>query len=126
MRDPGTAKTSTIAKHWDVCLATARRIIAEAELPVADENPNKYRWMDIWLLEGDAYVPPDLWRDFKAPLLKVSDLSNQYPKEDDRSEIPSARTFRRRVEQGRLPSIKLTEDTSRVRACVFDKLKYSL
>jgi hypothetical protein len=118
MEDPGTAKTSLIAQHWQVCLPTARAIIAKAGLIRVNDSPKKYRWSDIWQLEGEAYVPPSLWTRFKEPLLTIPELPELDV--DERS----ARTWRRHVEHNRLPVIRLTEDISRVRKCVFEKAQH--
>jgi hypothetical protein len=118
MEDPGTAKTSKIAEHWDVCLPTARAVIKVAGLIPVSGCPRKYHWSDIWRLEGEAHVPRGLWSAFKEPLLKVPHL----PAFDEKDR--SARTWRRHVECNRLPVIRLTDDISRVRKCVFETAQH--
>ncbi|TNF12997.1 MAG: hypothetical protein EP320_10475 [Rhodobacteraceae bacterium] len=113
MKDAGTAKISAIAVHWHVSKPTARRILlAAGVLPVAT-GPKKYRWQDIWRLEGEVYVPPADWASFKAPLLTVAELPGLDPEER------KARTWRRYVEKDRLPVIRLSEDIARIRKSIF-------
>ncbi len=113
MKDAGTAKISAIAIHWHVCEPTARRILrAAGVLPVAT-GPKKYRWQDIWRLEGEVFVPPADWASFKAPLLTVAELPGLDP------EYRKARTWRRYVEKDRLPVIRLPKDIARIRKSIF-------
>lgn len=115
MEEAGSALVSTIAQHWSVTDDTARLIIATAELkPVRDDGWKRYLWNDIWRLEGEIFVPRRLWSEFRERLLKTSELPSLDP------EKRSARTFRRYVEQGKIPSIELSPDVTRVRKCVFD------
>lgn len=114
MKCAGTAKVAIIAEHWHVSDATARNILNAAGLVPVNTGPIKYSWSDIWLLEGEVHVPPDLWKPYKAKLLKVPDL----PVEDD--EKRSERAWRRYVEKKRLPVIRLSDTITRVRRCVFE------
>ncbi len=113
MKDAGTAKISAIAIHWHVSKPTARRILRLAGvLPVAT-SPEKYRWQDIWRLEGEVFVPPVDWTSFKAPLLTVAQLPGLDP------EGRKARTWRRYVEKDCLPVIRLPPDIARIRKSIF-------
>lgn len=115
MEEAGSALVSTIAKYWNVTDETARMIIATGELkPVRDDGWKRYLWNDIWRLEGEILVPRRHWSEFRERLLKTSELPSLDP------EKRSARTFRRYVEQGKIPSIELSPDVTRVRKCVFD------
>lgn len=114
---PGTATVSELAVHWSVCDATVRKILAAAGLrDVAQSGWPKYRWDDVWRLEGAGFVPPCDWADFRAPLLRVSEL----PGLDERGR--AGRTWRRHVKTGRMPSIELAPGVRRVRECVFQRM----
>jgi hypothetical protein len=113
-RDPGTVSLSALAAHWGVCNATARTIIAACGLlDVSASGWPKYRWSDVWRLEGAGLVPPCDWADFRKPLLRASDLAALDTNER------SARTWRRHVEAGRMPSIRLSDTVRRVRESTF-------
>lgn len=112
--DPGVARVAAIVAHWSVDPDVARGILAAAGLrPVSDLGPRKYRWREIWALEGDHYVPPARWAEWKAPLLIPSRLGDL---DGDRS----ARTYRRHVRAGRIPGIHLSATIVRVRRAVFE------
>lgn len=112
--DPGTATVSEIVRHWAVSAPTARRILGEAGLrDMSLGGWPRYRWRDIWILEGDSFVPPGLWPGWKLPLLVPSHLHERDPR-------CSARTWRRHVAAGRGPSISLARGIVRVRPAVFD------
>jgi len=113
-RAPGTATTSQLAVHWDVCPATARAIIERANLPdVSSSGRRRYRWEDVWRFEGAGVVPRCDWAEFKAPLLVASQLATHDP------EGRAARTWRRHVKAGRMPSVRLADGVRKVRPCTF-------
>lgn len=112
--DAGSALVSEISKHWNTSEPTARSILKKADLAAVGNGWRKYRWRDIWRLEGELYVPRHDWDDYKAPLLKSSQLGAADPRKR------SDRTFRRYIESGRMPVIRLSEDVVRVRACVYE------
>ena len=115
MEEAGSARVSRIADHWNVCENTAREIIDEGNLrPTTESGWKRYLWQDIWRLEGEVFVACRYWRDYREPLLKPSELHELDP------EKRSARTFRRYVERGVIPSIDLSPTVRRVRRCVFD------
>jgi hypothetical protein len=116
LNDPGTAKISAIAMHWNVCEPTARKILRAHGVPAQPGKPEKYRWEDIWRLEGFSHVPEWDWLRHKAPLLKTEDLV------DDTRRGRSARSLRRKLEIGRIPSIRLGPDVRRIRPEVADRL----
>src|SRR6056297_73217 len=112
--DPGTVGLPKLAIHWSVCAATARAIISAQGLPdVSASGWPRYRWSDVWRLEGAGLVPPCDWADFKKPLLRVSDLAGLD------SDARSQRTWRRHVAKGRMPSIRLSENVRRIRESTF-------
>src|SRR6056297_2065511 len=112
--DPGTVGLPKLAIHWSVCAATARAIISAQGLPdVSASGWPRYRWSDVWRLEGAGLVPPCDWADFQKPLLRASDLVGLDVKGR------SARTWRRNVETSRMPSIRLSDTVRRVRESTF-------
>jgi hypothetical protein len=115
MEEAGSALVSRIADHWKVCENVARDIIGEGRLiPTKDSGWKRYLWQDIWRLEGEVFVAKRFWSDYRKPLLKPSELHHEDP------EKRSDRTFRRYVEQGKIPSIDLSPTVRRVRRCTFD------
>lgn len=115
MEEAGSARVSRIADHWKVCENTARKIIGEGNLiPTKDSGWKRYLWQDIWRLEGEIIVKERFWKDFREPLLTPSELHKLDPEER------SARTFRRYLERGVIPSIDLSPTVRRVRRCIFD------
>lgn len=117
-QDPGAATLAGIARHWRVCDDTASDIIAAARLPDVSLNGRaRYRWRDIWRLEGEAWVHPADWAAFREPLLHPSDLPGRDPRKRKN------RQWRRLVASGRMPSIRLSAGVRRVRACVFDRVE---
>lgn len=113
-RDAGTVGLRGLAIHWSVCGATARAIITAYGLPdVSASGWPKYRWADVWRLESAGLVPPCDWADFRKPLLRASDLTGLDVKGR------SARTWRRNVETGCMPSIRLSNNVCRIRQCTF-------
>jgi hypothetical protein len=113
--NPGTATVAEIAEHWAVSPATARKILTKAGLTPVGEGWQRYRWTDIWRIEGEVYVPPADWSDYKKPLLRPRDLPDRDPR--DRSQ----RTFRRLVKADRLPGIRLRPTIVRFRERVVDQ-----
>ena len=113
--DPGTATVAEIAEHWAASPATARKILAKAGLTPVSEGWQRYRWTDIWRIEGEIYVPPADWREYKQPLLRPRDL----PDRDLRDR--SGRTFRRLGKADRLPGIRLSPAVVRFRERVVDQ-----
>lgn len=112
--DPGSAKVSEIAAHWAVSPATARAILRAAGLPdVGLGGWSRHRWRDIWALEGDPYVAPADWPDWRAQLLIPSHLHERDPRF-------SPRSWRRHVAAGRVRSITLSGGIIRVRPVAFD------
>jgi hypothetical protein len=117
MPGPGTATVSELAAHWAVCEDTARKIIADARLcDVSIDGWARYRWTDIWRLEGEPWVHPADWAAYREPLLHPSDLPNRDP------HARKNRQWRRLVASGRMPSIRLSERVRRIRPCVFDRV----
>jgi len=114
--DPGIAKVARIAAHWVVCDRTARAILAAHGVPALPGRPERYRWEDIWRLEGFPFVPEWDWPRRKDPLLKTEDLV------DEERRGRSARSVRRKLESGRIPSILLAPDVRRIRPEVADRL----
>jgi len=112
-KEAGTAKISTIAIHWNVSESTARQVLSARGLLPVVTGPQKYRWQDIWRLEGEVFVPTADWVSFRAPLLTVAEL----PELD--LEERKARTWRRYVEKDRLPVIRLSKDIVRIRESIF-------
>lgn len=113
MDHAGSALVSTIAEHWRVTPSTARAILACSAIAPVGSGWNRYRWTDIWRLEGELYVPRCDWQDFRKPLLTTRELRERDP------EARAERTFRRYISQRRIPSIRLSKGVVRVRECVF-------
>jgi hypothetical protein len=115
--DPGAATVAEIAAHWLVCTDTARLILAANGLVPVRTGPERYRWTEIWRFEGLSYVPVWDWSTCKAPLLKPADLV------DDERRGWSARSVRRKLETGAIPSIHLTDDLRRIRPDIAERLR---
>jgi hypothetical protein len=117
LQDSGAVTLSEIARHWRVCDDKAADIIAAARLPDVSLNGRaRYRWRDVWRLEGEPWVHPADWVAYREPLLHPGDL----PERDPHGR--KGRQWRRIVGSGRMPSIRLSEGVRRVRACVFDRV----
>ena len=69
----------------------------------------RFRWQDVWRLEGAMYVPPRYYKMYKAPLVLPQELVEHDPA--GRSE----RTLRRYAAEGRLPVITLAPTLRRFR-----------
>jgi hypothetical protein len=117
MQDPGAATLAEVARHWRVCDDKAAEIIAAARIPNVSLNGRaRYRWRDVWRLEGEPWVHPADWAVYREPLLHPGDLPERDP------HARKGRQWRRLVASGRMPSIRLSEGVRRVRACVFDRI----
>lgn len=112
--EAGAATVSELARHWAVSAGTARAIVAEAGLTPVGAGRRRYMWFDVWRLEGAPFVPPAEWPDYRAPLLRVPDLVHHdaYGR--------AARTLRRHVAAGRIPSIRLSAGVRRIRPREFE------
>ncbi|SFQ13096.1 hypothetical protein [Tranquillimonas alkanivorans] len=100
-RDDDLVTVSELARHWNVCRPTAEKILASGGVPAADHGPRRYRWADIWRLEGTFYVPPRMVPEMKRRLLVAEDLVRP----DVRGR--SARSIRRKARQGKLPVVRI-------------------
>lgn len=119
--DPGAAKVSELTKHWRVCEPTARNILASHRVTPLEGHPERYRWEDIWRLERLPFVPTWEYTLRKSPLLKAKDLEAKDLEETTRKGW-SARSIRRRLKNGQIPSIRLTPNVRRIRPDVADKV----
>lgn len=111
--DPGLARLAQVRAHWAVCDDTARAILAAHGLAPAGPGVARYRWGDIWRIEGTPWAPADEWPALRAPLLPPADLPGLDPLGR------SARTWRRHLATGALPSIRLSASVRRVRPEIF-------
>lgn len=111
---PGSATTAEVARHWSVSAPVARRILQAAGLRAVGPGRPRYRWADIWRLEGAYHVPPAHHAAFKAALLCPGDLPEIDPAER------SARTWRRYIAAGRVPAIRLAAGIVRLRPAEID------
>ena len=69
----------------------------------------RYRWLDIWKIEGEAWLPAWDWPAYREALLRPVDL----PAFDPRNR--SQRTFRRLLASRAIPSIVLSPGIRRIR-----------
>jgi hypothetical protein len=99
MKDAGTATVAEIARHWAIAPATARRIVRTARLPDVGQVRARYRWIDIWKIEGEVFVPPADYAEMRQPLLRIAELAAL----DPRPRPASDRTMRRYARTGVLP-----------------------
>lgn len=108
--DPGTAKISEIARHFGLTDDTTRDLLKKAKIAPASLQPSRYRWRDIWALEGAGYVPPHQEEEFRKPLLITAQVRRRF--------LPHVklRTLTDRATKGTLPGIKLGTDW-RFREC---------
>jgi hypothetical protein len=105
---PGYAPLSAIAAHWRVSADTARKLIGATDVQTIRRRGRCFvAWRDVWALEGARDVPEDLWSAYKASMLTRTDLQEHYGL--------SARTARRWLENGELPTIRLSDRIVRVR-----------
>ncbi len=116
-KGPGTATISDLARHWAVTPPTARKIVREAGLQDVGEVRARYRWIDIWKLEGEIYVPRADYAEMREPLLRIAQLAAL----DPRNKPASDRTMRRYASTGVLPVITLSPGLRRIRRAVFER-----
>lgn len=105
-----TAKISEIARHFGMTDDTTRDLLKKAEIVPASLQPSRYRWQDIWALEGAGYVPPCQEEEFRKPLLTTAQVRRRF--------LPHVklRTLTDRAAKGTLRGIKLGTDW-RFREC---------
>lgn len=114
--DPGAVSVRELCNHWRVSEDTARAVIARHDLAPTAPGWQRYRWTDIWRIEGEAWVPAWDWADYRAPLLRPAELADLHPRSR------SARTFRRLLAAGSIPTILLSPGVRRVRSSVFERV----
>jgi hypothetical protein len=103
MRNPRTASVAEIATHWRLTPDAVRKILKTAGLGPASTGPRRYRWSDVWSLEGTDWVAPADEATFKAPLKKVTELGDLFPN------VPT-RTITDQAKKKKLPAIRLGSD----------------
>ncbi len=116
MQQAGTARVREIGEHWRVDPDTVRAIIAAHAVPPVGVGMHRYRWSDIWRLEGISFAAPCDFAELRAPLMLTSELAALDPAGR------SARTWRRLLAARRLPSIRLSPRLRRVRRAVFERM----
>jgi len=94
------AKVSEIATHWQVTAETARNILNANFIIPASKTPYRYRWRDIWTLEGVGNVPPHMEDEWKKPLKSITDILKDFP-------YLETRALRSRAQKGKLPGLKI-------------------
>lgn len=106
-----SATVSEIARHLGLSEDTTRELLKRAGFAPVSSQPLRYRWTDVWALEGAEHVDPDEEEDFRRPLLNVAEVRRRF--------LPhlTARAIRARATKGQLPGIKLGTDW-RFRECV--------
>lgn len=114
--DPGSATVRDLCDHWQVSEDTARVVLARHGIEPIGPGRQRYRWVDIWKIEKEAWLPAWDWPAHREPLLRPTDL----PALDPRGR--SDRTFRRLLASGAIPSILLSPGVRRVRASVFERV----
>lgn len=104
------ATVSEIARHFGLSNDTTRAILNSAGTKPVSTHPQKYRWTDIWTLEGAEHVEPGHEEDFRRPLLNVAEVRRRF--------LPhlEVRAIRARASKGQFPGIKLGTDW-RFREC---------
>ena len=112
---PGTLTTQTLMAHWRVDDAAAIAILRAAGAAPIDPKarPFRWSWSDVWRCEGLAHVERLDWTHMKKPLLRTRDLVEMDA--EDVGKGGSARTWRRRLASGRVPSVRLSATLRRVR-----------
>ena len=115
-QDPGSATVRELCDHWQISEDTARSIVARHGLLPIDRGRQRYRWTDVWRVEGEGWVPSWDWPAYRTPLLRPTELPALDP--HGRSD----RTFRRLLAAGRIPSIVLSPGVRRVRPCLFERV----
>ncbi|MDH2329080.1 helix-turn-helix domain-containing protein [Cereibacter sp. SYSU M97828] len=99
-----SAKVSDLAHHLRFSTDGTRRLLRREGIDPTSQHPLRYRWQDVWELEGLLLVASDDIETFIAPLLTVSDVQRRY--------FPdlSTRTITGQAASGRLPGIKIGSD----------------
>ena len=112
---PSTLTTQALMAHWRVDDAAAIAILRAAGAAPIDPHARPYRWAwsDVWRCKGLAHVERLDWTAMKRPLLRTRDLGAMGAA--DVGEGGSARTWRRRLASGRVPSVRLSATLRRVR-----------
>lgn len=108
---PGTATTGEVARHWGVHHDTVRAIMRAAG--VEPVGHGRWRWRDVWRVEGSPCVPAIDWVDFKTPLMDAKACAAE-DRAAGRNRC-SERTWRRRLQGRALPVIELAPGLRRVR-----------
>lgn len=114
--DPGSATVRDLRDHWQVSEDTARAVLSRHGIAPIAPGRQRYRWVDIWMIEKEAWLPAWDWPAHRKPLLRPTDL----PARDPRGR--SSRTFRRLLASGAIPSILLSPGVRRVRPTVFERV----
>ena len=101
--------------HWREDDAAAIAILRAAGAAPIDPHARPYRWCwpNVWRCEGLAHVERLDWTRMKRPLLRTPDLATMGAA--DVGKGSSARTWRRRLASGRVPSVRLSATLRRVR-----------
>jgi hypothetical protein len=105
----GTATVAQIARHWVLTPSTVRKLLKHSGIHPYSTGPDRYRWRDIWVLEGAEYVHQVDEGEFRKPLLTTSDLGPFFPH-------LKSRAITHRALNGKLPAIRLGTDW-RFREC---------
>ena len=118
---PGTLTTRGVMAHWRVDDAAAIAILRAAGAAPIDPKarPFRWSWSDVWRCEGLAHVERLDWTRMKKPLLRTRDLVEMGA--EDVGKGGSARTWRRRLALGRVPSVRLSATLRRVRPADFER-----
>lgn len=107
--EPSYATVSQIARHWGLIPPTVRKLLKSSGTVPVFISPERYRWRDIWVIEGAGYVPPADEDEFRRPLLTPSEVRRFFPH-------LKPRTITDRALKGTLPGIRLGTDW-RFREC---------
>jgi hypothetical protein len=106
----GTASTAEVARHWGVSPDTARGVLRAAGAREAQEAGwPRWLWDDVWRAEGLRAVSRHDWAELRRPLMNAAALAEADPR--GRSE----RSWRRILQHGRLPVLRLSTGVRRVR-----------
>lgn len=101
MRKSKTASISEISRHWNVKdHDTVRRILTEAKLQPVSLGPARYRWADIWALEGADWVAPSDEAAFQVPLRTPQELQAFF------GSVP-VRTITDQARKKRIPAVRI-------------------
>ena len=105
-----TLRTSAVAAHWAVHPDTALALLRAAGVrPARARAPLRWRWEDVWRLEGDPLVHAADRALLRAPLLTAAMCAARDPLER------TAHTWRRLIRAHRLPVVRLSPTLARVR-----------